>query len=270
MRLGISSFTYTWAIGVPGHLPGHPMDAMGLLNKAVALDVRVVQIADNVPLHTLAESELRALRTRAAELGISIEVGTRGIAADHLYTYLQLATRFQSPILRVVIDTADHHPEADEVISMLRQVMPEFERADVCMAVENHDRFRAAVLADIIRRVGSRCVGVCLDTVNSFGALEGPDVVLHALGPLVVNLHVKEFIVERAGHKMGFTVEGKPAGQGMLNVPWLLQELRDRGRNVNAILELWTPPEPNLDDTIRKEDAWATTSVRYLRTLIPD
>jgi sugar phosphate isomerase/epimerase len=246
------------------------MDAMGLLEKAVALDVRVVQIADNVPLHTLPASELRALRTRAAELGISIEVGTRGIASDHLYAYLQLATRFKSPILRVVVDTAEHHPEADEVVTMLRQVIPEFERANVCLAIENHDRFKAGALAEIISHVGSRCVGVCLDTVNSFGALEGPAVVLQALGPMVVNLHVKEFIVERADHKMGFMVEGRPAGQGMLDVPWLLQELRDRGRDVNAILELWTPSEPNLDDTITKEDAWAATSVRYLRTLVPD
>jgi sugar phosphate isomerase/epimerase len=246
------------------------MDVMGLLDKAVALDVRVIQVADNLPLHMLAASELRAFHTRAADLGIGIEVGTRGIASDHLYTYLQIATRFKSPILRVVVDAADHHPEADEVVSTLRQVMPEFERANVCLAIENHDRFKAGALAEIISHVGSRCVGVCLDTVNSFGALEGPDVVLQALGRMVVNLHVKEFIVERAGHRMGFTIEGRPAGQGMLNVPWVLQELRGLGRDVNAILELWTPPEPNLEDTVAKEDAWAVSSVRYLRTLIPD
>jgi hypothetical protein len=37
MRLGISSYTYTWAIGVPGFSSERPLDAVGLLRNAVAL-----------------------------------------------------------------------------------------------------------------------------------------------------------------------------------------------------------------------------------------
>ena len=147
--------------------------------------------------------------------------------------------------------------------------MPEFERADVCLAIENHDRFSARVLAQIIERIGSGYVGICLDTVNSFGALEGPEVVLEALGPLVVNLHVKDFAIFRVSHSMGFTVEGRPAGQGQLNVPWLVEKLGGLGLDPNAVLELWTPPEETLATTIAKEDTWAISSVNYLRTLIP-
>lgn len=271
MQLGISSFTYTWAIGVPEHeAPAAPLDTTGLLSRAERLGVRVVQIADNLPLHALSPAERRTLRARAQAAGISIEVGTRGIAPGHLHTYLELARYFASPILRVVTDTADHRPTADEIVATLASCMPAFESAGICLAIENHDRFKAADLAAIIRRVGSRHIGVCLDTVNSFGALEGPDVVVGTLGPLTVNLHIKEFIVARAGHKMGFSVEGRPAGQGQLDIPWLLQTLRHLDRDVNAILELWTPPEPDMEATIAKEDAWAVDSVRYLRTLIPD
>ncbi len=113
-------------------------------------------------------------------------------------------------------------------------------------------------------------VGICLDTVNSFGALEGPQVVVDTLGPLTVNLHVKDFTIFRASHMMGFTVEGRPAGQGKLDIPWLLGELKRHGRECNAILELWTPPESSLDETIRKEQQWAEESVTYLRKLIED
>jgi sugar phosphate isomerase/epimerase len=269
VQLGIGSWTYTWAIGVPGHPPEHPMNAIGLLDRAADLGVYVVQVADNLPLDQLPPSELDAFAERAAELNISIEVGTRGIKHDNLRTYLELAQRLGSPILRVVIDTADHHPDVDEVIDNLKAIIPEFERADVCLAIENHDRFKAKTLAGIVERIGSQHVGICLDTVNSFGALEGPEMVLEALGPLVVNLHVKDFAIFRAGHLMGFTVEGRPAGQGRLNIPWLLEELRGLGLDPNAILELWTPPEERLSATITKEDAWAVTSVEYLRTLIP-
>lgn len=270
MRLGISSWTYAWAIGVPGHPPEHPMDALGLLDRTAELDVHLVQVADNLPLDRLSLTQLDAFEKRASELDINIELGTRGIGHDNLRTYLELAQRLKSPILRAVIDTAHHHPDADEVVGIIAAIIPDFERAGVCLAIENHDRFRAKTLANILKRIGSHYVGICLDTVNSFGALEGPEVVLEVLGPLVVNLHVKDFAIFRASHLMGFTLEGRPAGEGRLNVPWLLEELAGLGLDPNAILELWTPPEESLAATIAKEDAWAVASVKYLRTLIPD
>jgi sugar phosphate isomerase/epimerase len=270
MQLGISSWTYTWAIGVPGQMPPEPMTAAGLLDRAGRLGVRRVQIADNLPLDALSPAELDSLERQSRRIGVEIEVGTRGIALDHLRRYLDLARRFGSPILRVVVDKRPHHPEPDEVVDTLRPFVPELEAAGVTLAIENHDRFRAATIADVIRRIGSPRVGVCLDTVNSFGALEGPDVVVRALGPYTVNLHVKEFVVTRASHMMGFAIEGRPAGQGMLNVPWLLDELRAMDRDpTGAIIEQWTPPEATLAATIEKEHRWATDSVEYLRRLIP-
>jgi len=269
VQLGIGSYTYSWAVGVPGYLPAHPMTAGALLEQAHRLDVPVVQIADNLPLHVLSAADREALARRARELGIQIEVGTRGIARAHLRTYIELAARFASPILRVVVDTVDHHPPADEVVATLRAALPKLREAGVCLAVENHDRFPVRVLRHIVEAIDSAHVGICLDPVNSFGSLEGPEVVLETLGPWVVNLHVKDFTIYRADHKMGFTIEGRPAGEGMLDVPWLLERLREMGRDPNAIVELWTPPENELAETIRKEAAWAERSVAYLRRLIP-
>lgn len=90
MKLGISSWTYTWAVGVPGHPPEHPMTALDLLNRGAELGVHLLQVADNLPLDQLSPAELDAFEKRAAELDISIEVGMRGIAPDHLRTYLRL------------------------------------------------------------------------------------------------------------------------------------------------------------------------------------
>jgi sugar phosphate isomerase/epimerase len=69
---------------------------------------------------------------------------------------------------------------------------------------------------------------------------------------------------------MGFAIEGTPAGRGRLDVPWLLRTLKEAGRDPNAILELWTPPEPTVEKTVAREDAWAAESIAYLRTLIKD
>jgi 3-oxoisoapionate decarboxylase len=266
-RLGIGTYACAWSIGVPGYPdPPQPMDALGFIRHCADLGVGLVQIADNLPLHTLSAAELDAVQAETERLGLAIEVGTRGIATDHLRRYLQLALHLGSPILRVVVDTAHHHPDPPEVIDTLRGILPEFEAAGVVLAIENHDRFQARALAHIIESLGSDYVGVCLDTVNSFGSLEGPEVVVDVLGPYVVNLHIKDFRIQRADHNMGFVITGTPAGQGMLDVPWLLRQLG--ARPFNAILELWPAPEADMAATIAKERAWAEASVRYLRTVI--
>jgi sugar phosphate isomerase/epimerase len=265
MKLGIGSYTYAWAVGVPGHYPEQRLGVFGILDRAVELGVKVVQIADNLPLDRLSSSEIDSIAKFASALNIVIEVGTRGIQNDNLLTYLRLAQCLNSPIVRVVIDTADHHPEEDEIINTIKSAILNFERAKISLAIENHDRFSASTLERIIHRIDSEYVGVCLDTANSFGALEGPDVVIEKLGRLTTNLHVKDFTIYRASHNFGFTIEGAPAGQGKLNIPLLLQKLNEYGRDPNAILELWTPPEDDISATIQKEERWARDSVEYLR-----
>jgi len=267
MRLGISSYTYTWAVGVPGSRPPTPLTAFDLLDRAASLGVSVVQICDNLPLDRIGGAEQKALRRRADEMGVQIEVGTRGLAS--IPAYLRLAEQLRSPILRLVVDSPGHEPSKEEIVRALKTAVRELEAAGVTLAVENHDRFLAEEFAEIVRAVSSPNAGICLDTVNSFGALEGPEVVVETLAPLTVNLHVKDFAVSRVSHQMGFAIEGRPAGQGRLDVPWLLARLREAGRDPNAILELWTPPEQDLAGTLSKEERWARESIGYLRGLIP-
>ena len=271
MRLGISSYTYVWAAGVPGYPPPpRPLTATQLLGRADELGVRVVQIADNLPLDALSEPELDTLVRDASRRGIALEVGTRGVRPDHLRRYIAIAARLKSPILRTVIDTADHEPSPDEVVALLSSVLPDFERAGVCLAIENHDRFKAAVLADILGRISNGAVGVCLDTANSIGCLENLDTLLAHLGRWVVNLHVKDYCIFRPPHQKGFVVEGRPFGQGQLDVGTLLAAVRTIGRDMNAIVELWPPPEPTVMASVAKEETWARESVRYLRQFISD
>jgi sugar phosphate isomerase/epimerase len=265
MKLGIGSYAYYWATGAPGYPPASPLTAHDLIDKAAALGVGLVQLDDNLPLHTFSSSEVEALAAHARDRSIELEIGTRGIHPELLRKYMALASSVRSPIVRTLIDTADHHPSPDEVVATLQTIIPDYESAAITLAIENHDRFRVRALAQIIERIGSDYVGVCLDTVNSFGALEGPEVVVEVLGPLCVNLHVKDFRVRRVDHLMGFEVEGTPAGQGMLDIPWLLDSLTKHQHDPNVILELWPPPEPDLAATIAKEDRWVRESIAYLR-----
>jgi len=229
----------------------------------------VVQIADNLPLEKMSAAELEAVRAHASDLGIAIEVGTRGIYPDHLRRMLEICALFGSPILRIVVDTAAHEPSVDEIVTTLVQLQPEFAEAKVVPALENHDRFNTQTFVQIMKRLGRDKAGICLDTVNSFGALEGPELVIDTLAPWTINLHLKDFVIRRHPSAMGFEIVGAPAGTGRLNIPGLLARLKRTPRECNAILEQWPPPAETIKATVQMERDWAVKSIQYLRTLIP-
>ena len=270
MRLGLGSYAYAWAIGVPAHPPVRPLTAFDLLEEAVRLRVGLVQFCDNLPLTQLTPADLDRFESRARELGIQIELGTLGLNPENLRAYLRLAQRFACPFVRVVVDAPGDEPTPAEIVARLHRIAAEFSAAGVKIAIENHDRLKSRTLAWIIEQLGPERVGVCLDTVNSFGSLEGPEVVVATLGRHTLCLHAKDFTIRRVSHRMGFILEGCPAGQGQLDVPWLLQQLAASPHPFNVILETWVPPDNTLEQTIIRERSWTEAGKKYLRSLIPN
>jgi sugar phosphate isomerase/epimerase len=150
-------------------------------------------------------------------------------------------------------------------VKRLQPLAAEYADHNVFLAIENHDRLRCGVLAEIVQRLGPDRVGICLDTVNSFGSLEGPDVVVPTLAPYTLCLHAKDFTIRRVSHRMGFVLEGCPAGRGQLNLPWLLDRLQKSPHRFNVILETWVPPADTLDQTIERERAWTEAGKDWCR-----
>jgi sugar phosphate isomerase/epimerase len=167
-----------------------------------------------------------------------------------------------------VIDGPGFAPSVDEVVTIVTEALPRLREAGIKLAIENHDRLAAVEFREIVKRTDEDQVGICLDSVNSLGAGEAIREVTEVLAPYVLNLHIKDFTVRRVSHMMGFVVEGMPAGQGMLDIPWLLEQVRRHGRCQSAILELWTPPESTPDRTVATEARWAEESLRYLKPLL--
>jgi sugar phosphate isomerase/epimerase len=268
MQLGISSYTYTWAVGVPGSLPAKQLSAFDLVDKSAASGLNLVQIADNLPLEIWPAEHICDLYSYAENKNISIEMGGRGLTPGHTIQCLKTAIALHSPLLRMVIDGAGYEPDLNSVISSIKDLLPEFEARGIQLAIENHDRFKAREFEKIIQTVGSELVGICLDSVNSMGAGEGFEEVSRILLPYTINLHIKDFTIQRVSHKMGIIIEGAPAGKGMLNIKELVNKLYFTDSCKSAVLELWTPPESNIEDTIIKEDKWAKESIEYLSSII--
>lgn len=266
MKAGISSYTYTWAIGAPGKEPENPMTIYHLIKKAAEFGVSVVQVADNLPLDKFTEAELQKIKKLSDDLKIQIEVGARGMTPENLEKYIRLAVFFTSPILRFVIDGPGFEPDLKEIHLIIKSALPKLVKTNVVLAIENHDRFLSNEFVEIIKKANSPFVATCLDSVNSMGAGEGLETVIEKLAPLTVNLHVKEFKVERVFHKMGFVVEGCPLGEGMLPLKEIIEKVSSKCQS--AILEQWTPPEKTLEETVKKEAVWAEQSINYLKQIL--
>lgn len=257
MQLGIGTYTFAWTIGVAGFMPKQPLSVGQLLDTAHQLGVKRVQFCDNLPLLNVD-----------FKTDLTIEVGTRGLTEANLLNYLEVCRRFHSPFLRVVIDDLGYHPSEKEVIAVIQTVIEDFKKANVILAIENHDRFTVASLVRIIQETDPKWVGICLDTANSLGAGEGIREVVMALAPYTVNLHIKDFTIKRVWHNMGFVVEGCPAGKGMLDIPWIVEQLRPYNRCISATLEIWSNPETTIEATVEKEANWAKESISYLKTVL--
>lgn len=270
MKLGIGSYTYMWSIGVPGDPPPSPMSALDLLSKARELDAAVVQYGPNLSLVDLPGNQFEELIARAQRYQIEIEAGMRGFDLPELRRHLEVCRRAGARLLRTVssYQMTDPVPDEAELRAALELLTPDLAAAQVCLAIENAT-IPAATLARVLDRLASPWLGVTLDTVNSLAIPEGTEYVACTLAPYVRCLHVKDFVVQRVWHTMGFTVEGRPAGEGRLNIPWLLDLLRREGATGNAILELWVPRGGTLEATIALEQSWALSSMQYLVHYFP-
>ena len=271
MELGISSWTVPWAVGIVGYpRPARPLDAIGLLDKAIEVGVRRVQIADNLPLDQLDDAELDRLRNAAQERGLVLEVGTRGVDRDHLVRYIDIAHRIGAPLLRTVLSGrllgSDQLAKTEAEI---RSIVPLLQEDRITLALENNEAFAAIQYSELVNQISDPRVGVCLDTANSLGRPETLETVVKHLAKHVVILHAKDYDIRRVDTRMGFSVVGTAAGEGRVDFSWLLRELtQSAGDAFSVILEHWPPFTADIDATVVNEQRWLVTSVNYLRGVL--
>lgn len=269
MELGIGSYCYPYAIGTKNCAPKRPMTAEQLVDEAVRLKVPVVQIADNYPLLAMTKTELVRLYLYAEKRGIHLETGVRGSTPEILMSGIKAAELLHSSLLRCVLDSEGDEPCVEEVFGRLKKLRPLLEKKGIILGIENHDRFPARVLGELMERLQSPCFGIVLDTVNSFACEEMPMEVMEALGSYTVNFHVKDFEIRRVENAMGLLVTGTPAGAGRLPIPEMLRYLQENAAaDFSVILELWMQQEETVDQTIKKEREWVEESIGYLKQYV--
>lgn len=263
MKIGISSWACPWQIGVAGYpVLQQPMDWRGLLSLARQEGAQVLQIADNLPLHTLPSSEWDALGQGAAAHGITLEVGTRGLQPDRLRTYLRVAQHTQAKLVRTLPHDGADRPSQAEAQKRLRAVLPLYEQANIALAIENHDFYPASWLRELVDALDSPFVRACLDAINNLGQGESFREVLSVLGPVTASFHCKDYVIRRKPTQLGFDVEGCPAGEGFLDLKLARQVLP---QDCTWVIESWLPWQGDIDATCQMERDWVHIGMNNLR-----
>lgn len=275
MKLGISTWSLTWACGVPGYpQPEKPLNPRDLIDMAEKWGLERVQLADNNSWDKLSLEELNQLACYAREKKVVLEAGMRGWKPEEIDRFLTLSSIIKSPFLRIVMVPSSPHaklPTLREKEQALIAVIPRLLDLNMILCLENHDHFKVDELSELItglnKKTGKECFGICLDTVNSLGALEDPQRVIHSLAPHTVNLHLKDFTINRVGHGMGFEITGTPLGEGRTDIKGILAALEPYERCQSAVIEQWVPPEKSMKKTIEKELKWLESGIKRAKPL---
>lgn len=106
------------------------------------------------------------------------------------------------------------------------------------LAIENHKGWRSGEQAAWLRGVGSEYVGVCFDFGNNISLCEDPMETLNTLAPLTFYCHLKDMAVD--AYADGFLLSEVPLGEGILDIPRMVQTLQAKNPDLILGLEMIT------------------------------
>jgi sugar phosphate isomerase/epimerase len=265
--IGLSTYAFFWhhQTQVPTGRATEPLDLAGMLQRTRDLGVDLFQICDYPPLLGLSAQELRDVRMLADDLGIRIELGTRGVHAAQLDAFLVLAGTLGASLVRTMLYAPDSRPTLQTAEHMLRAALPAYEAAGVALALETYEQVPTAALVSLIEQIGSARLGICLDPANCVAGLEDPRAVVERCAPYTLNIHVKDFAFTRRDGWVGFTLAGTALGEGLLDYDHLMAVVDPETRGISRIVEHWLPWQGSQDETLAAEDRWNIHNLRFLK-----
>lgn len=265
MHIGLGSYSFRWAIGTAHFQPPQPLSPEALVDRAAELDCHLVQIADHSSLEQYTDAQVRILRQVADRAGVALELGTSGATTARLQRYLDLAQGLGVTLVRLVLDGPDTHPSVEDAYRALAAAAPHYAAAGVQLAIENHFLLPSPDLVALLNRIGSPAVGVCLDTANSIACGEWPRETVRQLAPFAFNVHLKDYRITPHPEGVGVIVSGAPLGEGMQDLPAIVQASRAMPHHPNVILEQWLPRQDEAGKTLAYETEWTRRSLATAR-----
>jgi sugar phosphate isomerase/epimerase len=205
-----------------------------------------------VPLGAKDEAYAADLRRRAEGYGMFLE-GSGGLPRDpadlqRFEAEVRTAVRCGAKVIRVAMlggrryetfGSAETFREfADRARKSLQLAEPLAARHRMPLAIENHKDWRIDELVDMLKRASSEYVGACVDTGNSIALLEDPLETVKAYAPWAMSAHLKDMAVR--GYEDGFLLSEVPLGEGFLDLPKIVEVLRQAKPAMRFAVEMIT------------------------------
>jgi sugar phosphate isomerase/epimerase len=228
IKLGIDNFA----------LRAMAWKAPELIDYAASLRLDSLLISDLDAFASLDATYLAEVRSRAADAGVDLHVGTWSIcptspafrdkwgpAEEHLRLGIRVAQAVGSPVLRVVLGSGNDRltpggiqARIADTVAVLKACRGQALDAGVKIAVENHaGDMQAWELVSLIEAAGRDYVGANIDSGNATWALEDPLANLEVLGPYVLTSSLRDSAVWET--ERGAAVQWTAMGEGDLDLP---------------------------------------------------
>lgn len=266
MDIGIGSYALFWEV----HDHPQPLRVEAMIDRAAELDCRVFEICDDPRIEAYDDAGLAALRQRAEQSGVRLQLGTRGIAVEHLARYTKLASALGATVRRSMVERSDADRGIDHIVALLRTSLPALQTAGITLALETYEQIPTSTLINAIEQLDSPHVGICLDPANVVAALELPNDVIDAAAKHTVDLHVKDFAFARQEGWVGFVCSGARMGDGQLDLQRELRAVYADGRAPAAIVEHWLPWQGDSASTVSLERDWTSATIAALRASVTE
>ena len=164
---------------------------------------------------------------------------------------------FHPEVMRQLCDAHDE----------IKGVLPLLEETGVRLAVENHTETFADEILWLIQQVNHPLVGACLDTVNSMGVLENPEVAVEKLAPFAFCNHFCDHKLTR--DQFGIRFHGVALGDGDIDCEKVYKIIREQSPTDRITFEIeWDMGSDSLETAREKEMEACIKSIQYARDVL--
>jgi sugar phosphate isomerase/epimerase len=221
-----------------------------------------------LPIGVRDDEYVKRLRRRAEELSAFVESSIRTprdeTDVERFQAEVRSAVSAGVTMFRTVMlggrryetfKTTEEYAEFQRrSLASIRLAEPVMGRHKVKLAVENHKDYRTDELLDVMKRVSSEHVGVCLDTGNNIALMEDPAETIAALAPWTINCHLKDMAVEESAD--GFLLSEVVLGEGIIDLAGTVERLRKARPGIRFHTEMLT--RDPLRVPVLTDGYWAT------------
>ena len=263
--IGLSTYAFFWQhsdrVEDPLTLSRHPRstpDSGGCT---------VFQICDYPPLDESIDEQLPHCGDAAGDLGIRLELGTRGIGPDHLRRYLEMAVHLDATLMRSMLNTATDRPSEAEANESLQRAVPTLCRARGHPGAGNVRTGPVEPNWSASSRRSTQTAPRCVPGPGQLCGCAGAAPRRRRSDRAVrKELHVKDFAFTRQAGWVGFNLAGCPLGEGLLDYDHIRKAVDPLSNDINQIVEHWLPWQRDAETTCAMEAQWTATHIDFLRS----